>query len=43
MLPAQRNEVLRPMKLQPDKSDVQTISAHGPGWVGVDGEKISTA
>jgi len=29
------------MKLQPDKSDVQTISAHGPGWVGVNGEKIT--
>ena len=28
------------MKLQPDKSDVQTITAHGPGWVGVNGEKI---
>jgi len=29
------------MKLQPDQSDVQTISAHGPGWVGVNGEKIT--
>jgi len=29
------------MKLQPDKSDVQTITAHGPGWVGVNGEKIT--
>ena len=29
------------MKLQPDQSDVQTISAHGPGWVGVAGEKIT--
>jgi uncharacterized protein len=29
------------MKLQPDKSDVQTISAYGPGWVGVGGEKIT--
>src|SRR6187402_654786 len=29
------------MKLQPDKSDVQSISAYGPGWVGVDGEKIT--
>jgi len=27
------------MKLQPDKSDVQTITAHGPGWVAVNGEK----
>jgi uncharacterized protein len=29
------------MKLQPDKSDVQSISGYGPGWVGVDGEKIT--
>jgi uncharacterized protein len=29
------------MKLQPDRSDVQTISGYGPGWVGVDGEKIA--
>lgn len=28
------------MKLQPDKSDVQTITAHGPGWIGVQGERI---
>jgi uncharacterized protein len=31
----------RTMKLQPDKSDVQSISGYGPGWVGVEGEKIS--
>jgi uncharacterized protein len=31
------------MKLQPDKSDVQSISAYGPGWVGVDGEKITSS
>jgi len=31
------------MKLQPDKSDVQTISAHGSGWVGVNGEKITNS
>ncbi len=31
------------MKLQPDKSDVQTITAHGPGWVGVNGEKITAS
>ena len=30
------------MKLQPDKSDVQSISGYGPGWVGVDGEKITS-
>ena len=29
------------MKLQPDKSDVQAISGYGPGWVGVNGEKIT--
>jgi uncharacterized protein len=29
------------MKLQPDKSDVQSISGYGPGWVGVNGEKIA--
>ena len=29
------------MKLQPDRSDAQTISAYGPGWVGVGTEKIT--
>ena len=29
------------MKLQPDKSDVQSISGYGPGWVGVNGDKIT--
>jgi uncharacterized protein len=29
------------MKLQPDKSDVQTISGYGQGWIGVDGERIT--
>jgi len=29
------------MKLQPDKSEVQTITGYGPGWIGVQGEKIS--
>ena len=29
------------MKLQPDKSDAQSISGYGPGWVGVNGEKIT--
>jgi uncharacterized protein len=24
------------MKLQPDKSDAQTLTAHGPGWVAVE-------
>jgi uncharacterized protein len=31
------------MKLQPDQSDVQSISGYGPGWVGVDGEKITSS
>jgi indole-3-glycerol phosphate synthase/phosphoribosylanthranilate isomerase/anthranilate synthase/indole-3-glycerol phosphate synthase/phosphoribosylanthranilate isomerase len=29
------------MKLQPDRSDAQTISGYGPGWVGVGSEKIT--
>ncbi|MBI5274913.1 MAG: Mth938-like domain-containing protein [Burkholderiales bacterium] len=29
------------MKLQPDRSDAPTLSGHGPGWVAVDGEKIT--
>lgn len=29
------------MKLQPDKSDTQSISGYGPGWVGVNGETIT--
>ena len=29
------------MKLQPDKFDVQSISGYGPGWIGVNGEKIT--
>ncbi len=28
------------MKLQPDKSDVQTLTAHGPGWVAINDEKV---
>jgi uncharacterized protein len=31
------------MKLQPDKSDVQTLTAHGPGWVAVNNEKIESS
>ncbi len=31
------------MKLQPDKSDVQTINGYGPGWVGVNGEKHTSS
>jgi len=29
------------LKLQPDRSDVQTISGYGPGWIGVGPEKIT--
>jgi len=28
------------MKIQPDFISVQSISAYGPGWIGVAGEKI---
>jgi uncharacterized protein len=29
------------MKLQPDKSDTQTVTAHGPGWVAINGEQVA--
>jgi len=29
------------MKLQPDAFDVQAITAYGPGWVSVNGERIN--
>jgi uncharacterized protein len=29
------------LKLQPDQSEAQTISAYGPGWVAVGAEKIT--
>lgn len=29
------------MKLQPDRSDAQTVTGHGPGWVAVNGERIT--
>jgi uncharacterized protein len=29
------------LKLQPDRSDAQTITGYGPGWVGVGAEKIT--
>lgn len=29
------------MKFQPDRSSAQTISGYGPGWIGVDGERIT--
>ena len=31
------------MKLQPDKSDVQTLTAHGPGWVAINNEKVEAS
>ncbi len=31
------------MKLQPDKTDTQSISACGPGWVAVNGEKFTSS
>ena len=27
------------MKLQPDKSDLKTISGYGSGWIAIDGER----
>jgi uncharacterized protein len=29
------------MRLEPDNFDVQIIKGYGPGWVGVNGEKIT--
>lgn len=31
------------MKLQPDKSKAQTITAHGPGWVAIDNQKVDAS
>ena len=31
------------MKLHPDQSSVQSISAYGDGWIAVDGERISSS
>ncbi len=31
------------MKLQPDRFDVQAITAYGPGWIAVDGEKTTAS
>lgn len=28
------------MKFQPERSDAQTISSYGPGWIGLGAEKI---
>lgn len=29
------------MKFQPDRSEAQSIQAYGPGWISVDGERIT--
>lgn len=29
------------MKFQPDRSSAQTISGYGPGWIGVDADRIT--
>ena len=31
------------MKLQPDPSDGQTITAHGPGWVAINHERVASS
>ena len=31
------------MKLQPDKPDTQTVTAHGPGWLAINGEKCAVS
>ena len=31
------------MKLQPDKSDAQALTAHGPGWVAINNERIENS
>ncbi len=31
------------MKLQPDKSDGQTVTALGPGWVAINNEKVEAS
>ena len=29
------------MKLQPDKFDVPVVNAYGPGWIGVNGQRLT--
>ncbi len=29
------------MKLQPDHIDTQSVTGYGPGWIAIQGEKIS--
>ena len=31
------------MKIQPDKSTVQSITGYGPGWIAVGGERVDTS
>ncbi len=31
------------MKLQPDKSEAQTVTAHGPGWVAINNQKVEAS
>lgn len=31
------------MKFQPDRSDSQTITAYGPGWIGVDADRVTAS
>ncbi len=31
------------MKLQPDRSDVQAITGHGPGWIAVNNERVEAS
>jgi uncharacterized protein len=31
------------MKLQPDRSDAPTLTAHGPGWVAINNEKVESS
>lgn len=31
------------MKFQPDRSEAQSISGYGPGWIGIEAEKITTS
>lgn len=31
------------MKFQPDRSEAQSISGYGPGWIGIESEKITTS
>ncbi|MBY0410539.1 MAG: Mth938-like domain-containing protein [Burkholderiaceae bacterium] len=29
------------MKFQPDRSEAQTINGYGPGWIGIDADRIT--